>query len=174
MRNSRWTKRHWDRCLSEYFGFHLSLLFHQCYIHVFVSTPFLTKGQAGWNVETIKQSNFFPDIGKYVHFMDSEGSRRLCNLVYPFIHEVFRRVCFKRPLILNIWINTTAGAQLQTVTVDTQHPLEIHTTLVHICNWRQTMKIWAANDNIVYYHVSMTYFSSLYLHIQLSVIFKIN
>jgi hypothetical protein len=27
---------------SEYFGFHLSLLFHKCYIYIFVSTPFLS------------------------------------------------------------------------------------------------------------------------------------
>jgi len=42
IRNSWWTKRQWDRFFSEYFGFHLSLLFHQCYIYIFISAPFLS------------------------------------------------------------------------------------------------------------------------------------
>jgi hypothetical protein len=29
-----WTKRHWDRFFSEYFGFPLSISFHRCPIKV--------------------------------------------------------------------------------------------------------------------------------------------
>jgi hypothetical protein len=38
----------------------------------------------GRNVETIKQSNFLRDIGKYVHFMAPQGSRKFCKLFTRF------------------------------------------------------------------------------------------
>ena len=49
----RWTEWHWDRFLSQYFGFPPSLSFHQYSTLIFVYVLFLAKGQSGeaWELQ---------------------------------------------------------------------------------------------------------------------------
>jgi len=48
MLGSWWTNWHCDRFLTQHFGFHLSVLYHQFCMHIVcILTLFLSEGQAG-------------------------------------------------------------------------------------------------------------------------------
>jgi hypothetical protein len=60
-----WTKWHWDRFLSEYFSFPLSVSFHHCSILIFIYILLLPEGQMGEAWEPSKDRCFFCNRGAF-------------------------------------------------------------------------------------------------------------
>jgi len=50
-----WTKRHWDRFLSQYFGIPLSVSFHQCCTLIFIYTLLLPEKTREWILGHFKE-----------------------------------------------------------------------------------------------------------------------
>jgi len=51
--NLRWTKWHWDKFFSAYFGFLLTVSLHQCSVRIFMFELFIWEGKAGEDREAM-------------------------------------------------------------------------------------------------------------------------